>query len=116
MTSMYEKELKLHATKKNLNFKAKKKRNKQDKKRPAVQQSNPNKRTTADGQRNGGTKQCLKHPSHKHTWNECFENPKGPNYKPKTEKKSSKPTKKPMDFRNAKINDKVSSDSLFSNE
>jgi hypothetical protein len=115
MTSMYEKELKLHATKKNLNFKAKKKRNKQDKKRPAVQQSNPNKRATADGQRNGGTKQCLKHPSHKHLGTSASKIPRAPTTSPRR-KKSSKPTKKPMDVPNAKINDKVSSDSLFSNE
>jgi hypothetical protein len=48
---MHEKELKLQAAKKNLNFKANKKRNKQDKKRPAIQQSTPNKRATTGGQK-----------------------------------------------------------------
>jgi hypothetical protein len=48
---MHEKELKLQATKKNLNFKAYKKLNKQDKKWPAIQQSTPNKRATTGGQK-----------------------------------------------------------------
>eukprot|EP01082_Thalassiosira_pseudonana_P007296 g6624.t1 g6624 contig23:901262-901696(-) len=116
MTSMHEKELKLQAAKKKVSFKANEKRNEQEKKRPATQQSNSNKRTTADGQKYGGTKQCLKHPGHKHTWNECFDNPKGTNYKPKTDNKSGKPAKKSTDSGDAKINDEVSSDSLFSNE
>eukprot|EP00970_Alexandrium_tamarense_P016529 scaffold6731_cov346-Alexandrium_tamarense.AAC.1 len=113
---MHEKELKLQAAKKNVSFKANEKRNEQEKKRPATQQSNSNKRTTANGQKYGSTKQCLKHPGHKHTWNECFDNPKGTNYKPKTDNKSGKPAKKSTDSGDAKINDEVSSDSLFSND
>jgi hypothetical protein len=116
MTSMHEKELKLQAAKKHVSFKANEKRNEQEKKRPATQQSNSSKRTTADGQMYGGTKQCLKHPGHKHSWHECFENPKGPNYKPKAANKSNKPAKKSTDSGHAKINNEVSSVSLFSNE
>ena len=56
MTNMHEKELRLQAAKKNVNFQASHKRNEQDKKRPATQQSNPNKRSTADSQKYGGTK------------------------------------------------------------
>eukprot|EP00970_Alexandrium_tamarense_P004789 scaffold795_cov195-Alexandrium_tamarense.AAC.7 len=117
MASMHDKELKLQAAKKNINFQVNNKRNEQDKKRPATQQSNPNKRATADSQKYGGTKQCLKHPQHKHTWNECFENPKGPNYKPKANSTASKtPSKKSTDSGDAKvINEMSSSPSLFSN-
>ena len=39
MTSMHEKELKLQATKKRVDFKANEKRNEQEKKRPATLQS-----------------------------------------------------------------------------
>jgi hypothetical protein len=113
MTSMHEKELQLQATKKN---EASEERHEPEKKRPATQQSNSNKRTTADGQKYGGTKQCLKHPGHKHTWNECFDNPKGTNYKPKTDNKSNKPAMQSTDSGDAKINDEVSAISLFSNE
>jgi hypothetical protein len=119
MASMHDKELKLQAAKKSVNFQANHKRNEQDKKRPATQQSNSNKRSTADSQKYGGTKQCLKHPQHKHTWNECFENPKGPNYKPKANSTASKtPTKKSTDSGDAKVVDEMSmstSSSLFSN-
>ena len=119
MTNMHEKELRLQAAKKNTNFQASHKRNEQDKKRPATQQSNPNKRPTAESQKYGGTKQCLKHPQHKHTWNDCFENPKGPNYKPKANGTASKtPPKKSTDSGDAKVVDEMSmstSSSLFSN-
>jgi hypothetical protein len=56
MTIMHDKEIKLQAAKKNVHFQANNKRNEQDKKRPATQQSNSNKRSTADSQKYGGTK------------------------------------------------------------
>eukprot|EP00970_Alexandrium_tamarense_P015713 scaffold5391_cov175-Alexandrium_tamarense.AAC.18 len=63
--------------------------------------------------------QSLKHPQHKHTWNECFENPKGPNYNPKANSTAGKaPSKKSTDSGDAKVHDEMSmstSSSLFSN-
>ncbi len=84
-----------------------------------MEEANEQNTTTALSSKYGETKQCLKHPQHKHTWNECFENPKGPNYKAKANSTASKtPSKKSTDSGDAKVHDEMSmstSSSLFSN-